>query len=419
MPCAHGEHCGRRPAVGLRQGVRPLLGRWACLLLALTVALAGAGCSPPSQTTGAPALPVAGPSPVEPELPVVGVLLPQSGGQAAAGRAAERAVRLAAEGRSGLRLAVADTAGEPEAAVRAADRLIEENRAAVLLAVADADSAFALAALAERARVPLLVVGTGDPLLTAQRQYTFRLGPADAVAARAAAAALRRAGRLTLVEDAADPRSHGMAEAFALATGRRGVARAVVYGPQGPALAEALAVTARARPGAVFLATPAEVAVELLQRWPAADLGAAVPAFVLDPVLPPASGERLAQALAALAQPAWTAVAYHEGAGDLAARFARAYRAAGGGEPDAVAALAYDAMGLVAEAVAAAIPSAREREAVREALRRLPPRPGATGPVGFAGSAEGSRTALAVRVRADGSRLLFESPVGQAGEASP
>lgn len=399
------------PPARARQGC---LAAVAALLLLLAAALLG-GCSGWLGGWPRPALPVV-PLPGEPASaasgggPVLGLLAPLSGEEAPVGRAAQRAARLALAGNARLRLEVRDSGGRPQEAVRAADLLLERERVAALLAVADEDTAQALAWLAERAGAPLVVVGTGSEERFPPGKWVFRVGPAEGLAARAVGAAARRGGGRWVLVEVADGRAARQARAFTEAAGRP-AARAVLPKPEEPWLSRVREEVYRAQPSAVFLAAPPAELPALVQALARAGTS---PAWVTDPLLPPEGSARLALALAAWGSPAYSAAAYPGPAGAVPEGFVRAFREAEGRDPDALSALAYDAARLLAEAVESAGSRAGERGAVREALLALPVRQGATGLVGFAGGQEGSHQAFPVRWRAAGGGWVVE-PWGIAG----
>lgn len=399
----------------------------AALALVLGLAAATAGCAAPLD--GGALAPVPLPvAPPEPAAPAVGVLLPLSGPLAPEGRAAETAARLALadlpEG-DRPRLDVADTRGDARAAVRAAEGLVLDGDALGLVALADSTTAEALAVLAERLRVPLVLLGTGSDVPLDGRAYVFRVGPSDAVLARTAAqaAAGLGPGPVATLADATEPRSTRAAAAFRAAAAdlHLGVAaRIAAYGPDDGAALEALSALSGRGVRAVFVAGPPEAWLPLLDLVRRAGVPAAR-VVTVDGVLPAPTLGRLEEA--AREAPLAAAVPYHPDAGEATTAFRTAFRAAAGADASAAAALAYDAMRLVAAAlgrVHAAGDVAETRAALREALQGVPPQPGATGRVGFAGGREASRRAHAVRLEpGPAGGLRWERLVPQEGDSGP
>jgi branched-chain amino acid transport system substrate-binding protein len=154
--------------------------------------------------------------PSAPETPAdvtIGVMVPLSGPDAAAGDELSQGAELAAElvndphpdielplaaeaglprlGGARLQLTVRDTKGDPGAATLATDVLTGGHNPSVLVAGGRPDAVAAMAVAADRRHVPLLDVTTSSgALLEAGRDWYFRTGPSDRILGEAAFALL-------------------------------------------------------------------------------------------------------------------------------------------------------------------------------------------------------------------------------------
>jgi len=80
-----------------------------------------------------------------------------------------------------------------------------------------------------------------------------------------------------------------------------------------------------------------------------------------------------------------------------ARRFIEGYEARYGATPDDVAALTYDAFGMLFQAIQAA--GSTDREAIREALAQITEFTGVTGTMSFRGSGDPEKTAVVLQIQ--------------------
>ncbi len=118
----------------------------------------------------------------------VGVVGPRTGGAAATGKAFEEGIRLAVEyvnahgGVLGKDLEVVfeDTAGAPDKAAAAFERLVTRDKVAMVLGESHSSAALAEIEVANRLKVPFVVVEAwADPITAKNYKYVFRAGPSN------------------------------------------------------------------------------------------------------------------------------------------------------------------------------------------------------------------------------------------------
>jgi branched-chain amino acid transport system substrate-binding protein len=323
---------------------------------------------------------------------VVGAILPLSGPAREIGQRALRGLMLAAgtpgqgpQAPDAARLVFRDDASDPERAVRAVDELVSVHRAVAIVGPLDPACAEAAASRAMELGVPLLSLAASD--LASSSPLVFRLYPTlDEELAALIAAAFQRGARSVAVLHpntrwgqragaslrrevearggtiVADEAYAPTATTFAAEVGRVASASpdAVVLADAGPRialLAPALATVGLWAPGSLPAAGPARRgavrprAVQVL-----------VPSVGLDARLPATAGRYLQGAIFAAPFLAPTS-APSSGAAPQGAPwatdpggFVAAYRAQFQAEPDAFAAYAFDAFGLVRRAVLSGAP---------------------------------------------------------------
>ena len=122
----------------------------------------------------------------------IGVLLDMGGRGAELGKNIEKGIKLANSltptilGRP-VELVFFDNKGEKDLAVTLAKNLIKEENVACIIGSNSSDIAIAVARVAEKAGVPLLVPSATNPLITSNKKYVFRACFIDTFQASAAA----------------------------------------------------------------------------------------------------------------------------------------------------------------------------------------------------------------------------------------
>lgn len=341
----------------------------------------------------------------------VGAVLPLSGDFGALGRSVRAGIELAAETAGEgprLHLRFEDDRGDTVAAAAAMRRFAEAGVAAIVGGL-EAGAALAEARAAEEGRTVLLVAAATDPEITAGTTRAFRVGYDDARAGAAMARyAYRTLGRrrAAVIYDEGRAGSRIPASAF-METFRAMGGTVVAEQPfrdegGGPDLAPLIAASVRAGPDAVFSPNHYRVTVEIASQIRAAGLRAALLSGEAadSPDLPLLGGA----AVEGLAFP----VPY---APDDRARSVRVFRdrfrRAYDSEPDVFAALGYDAMRLVIEALRRA--GAGDADRVAEALAAVRRFDGVTGRITFDGPGTPRKDVVIVRLR--GGRAVFHARI--------
>lgn len=316
----------------------------------------------------------------------IGLSAPFTGWDQSLGYEVIHSVRLALRERNqrggaggyNIELAALDDRNEPaEAAQQVRELAIDPD---ILGAVGGLDNESMLAATAEvhNAALPFLIIGGTAAALTDQGYAeVFRLAPRDeAVASAAAGFAVRalQARRLAVIQDQAEA---GLAAAFTLAAGLNGVPityTGVVHRWQLDFAAQAAELRAR-QVDVVFFAGRVSEAGPLLEQSKAAGLRFAL---LGGPALDDA---RLSQLAGAGLEPA-SVVGL--AALDPASPFSAGYSGLAGRAPNARAALAYDATGVLLEAIARAAKGGRPtRSGVLAELAKTQGYAGVTGLITF------------------------------------
>ncbi|MCE5244188.1 MAG: ABC transporter substrate-binding protein [Desulfobacteraceae bacterium] len=118
----------------------------------------------------------------------VGVVGPRTGPAAATGKAFEEGIRLATDyvnakgGVLGKKLEIVfeDTAGAPDKAASGFERLVTRDKVAMVLGESHSSSALAEIEVAERFKVPFIVVEAwADPITAKNYKHVFRAGPCN------------------------------------------------------------------------------------------------------------------------------------------------------------------------------------------------------------------------------------------------
>lgn len=118
----------------------------------------------------------------------VGIVGPRTGPAAATGKAFEEGIKLATDyvnGKGGvlgkkLEIVFEDTAGAPDKAASGFERLVTRDKVVMVLGESHSSSALAEIEVAERLKVPFVVVEAwADPITAKNFKYVFRAGPSN------------------------------------------------------------------------------------------------------------------------------------------------------------------------------------------------------------------------------------------------
>ena len=310
-------------------------------------------------------------------------------------------VRLAS-GRRTLRMLVEDNEDRPEMAVSKAFKLVEADRAVALLGAPLSHNAIAVARVAEVDRVPFVSTLSTHPDTTRDRSWAFRLAFLDSTQGTLMADfAVDELGARTAAAlvDAGSPYSASVGREFAAAFERRGgsVAAFETYTVDDLDQAAQLDRIHAARPDVLFL--PSYARHLPLQARAARQRGITATLLGADAwdVLPPASKAELAGAYYC---DIWSPNRPDARARDFIARYRELYAQA----PTSAAALAYDAVFLIAEALERA--GSPDRASLRRELATASYF-GVTGAIHFDGGGDPRRAAVIKRILEDGSTSFF------------
>lgn len=277
-----------------------------------------------------------------------------------------------------------DIDGTPEDTTRATLELINQDKVVAIVGSSFSRNAIPSGEVAERAGIPMICPGSSHPKTTAGRRYVFRVAATDTFTGEALAHFAHRELDLetaAVLYDVADAYSRNMAEVFRQVfeqSGGRVVAfETFTLGDRDfrPQL-ERISATG---PDALFLPNFRHEVV--LQSEQARQMG-------LDAVLLGASGWPVGDELDTFPslEGAYSVRNWHRDmapADPESEHFIVGYRELTGREADSLAALTYDAFGLIFEAIA--VSSRIDPGAIRDALAEIEDHPGLTGPITYRG----------------------------------
>jgi len=345
-----------------------------------------AGCKKTSTPQPAPTpepTPVATPTP----LPVinVGVFLPLKGlGQGSANEVLNGLAMGAEEVNAGggvighlLRIVVRDTRAEPARAEKAARDLVGEDKAVALIGGLSAGSVEAAMA-ADEMRIPLLALGSTMPGIPSREPWIFRICQTDFHSGRIMAkfAATLGAKRALVLYDPADEFSKTLALAFGKQFKRKPEARIAgeAFATGTVDFTKHLQTIKKKNPDVVYLPLPADQAAPILHK--ARELGLTMP------FLGTANWDSLEfpSMVGDSGSNTYFPGRFNpDGPSDAVQLFLEVYERKNGNLPSASAAMGYDALVVLADAIRRA--NSTEPEKLREALTSTQSFPGLTGDI--------------------------------------
>ena len=302
-------------------------------------------------------------------------------------------------------LVVEDTGNTPEGATRASFELINREKVVAIVGSSFSRNAIPSGEVAERAGIPMICPGSTHPRTTAARRYVFRVSFLDSYQGRMMARFAREdlgLETVAVLSDVADTYSRDMAavfgETFEAAGGRVVAAESFTSGDTD--FTPQLERIRDAGPEALFL--PNFTDEIILQGRQARRLG-------LDAVfLGSDSWLALWEAKPPELQGAFFALSWHRDVGRVNVEtrsFVDRYLQFFGREPDEIAAVTYDAFGLLFAAIGGA--SGADPGSIREALSQIEDFPGVTGPITYRGrGGDPRRGGVIVRLEEGGLQLF-------------
>lgn len=308
------------------------------------------------------------------------------------------------ESRRRIRLLLEDSEYRPEVAVSKALQLINREGAAALVGVPMSTNAIPVSGIAEQHRVPLVSTMSTHPETTAGKHYAFRLTCLDSVQGRIMAdfayhdLGARRAA--VLVNEASAYSVH-LADVFTAAFREAGGELAGVesYTEEDTDFTPPLRRIKASRAEVLFLPDHSQLAAMGMKQ--ARELGIEAVFLggdtwnLLDP-------EKDPWAIDSYFADVWAPDYPHA----KAATFIAAYRRGFGATPPTSAALAYDAVAIVAEAIRRQ--GKADPESIARGLAAIGDFEGVSGIISFSGSGDPLRSMFIRRITADGTSLYKE-----------
>jgi len=359
-------------------------------IISCLVILIGSGCRP-ATVPSTPEAPTEGPAPTPEPTPVplfvinVGVFLPLKGESQGSGEAALDGLVVAAEelnakgGINGqfLRLIVRDTKSQADRAAPAVKNLLEVDKVVAVIGGVSAGSVEA-AHMADKLKIPMLALGSTMPGIPDKEPWVFRLSSIDFFSGEVMAKFASSLGSSTAIVlyDLYSEYARNLAVAFGKQFKKQSIVAGESYDLTSRDFSKPLAMIKRKNPEVVYLPAPADQAAEILKQ--ARALGLNMPF---------------------LGTGSWDSLEFLSTAGDassncyLPARFnpetttesGRAFLAAYAMKratpPPAMAALGYDALNILSEAIRAS--GGTDHEGLRAALSSTKNFPGLTGLITF------------------------------------
>ncbi len=337
----------------------------------------------------------------------IGLIAPLSGQIPEVGQASLEAARLAVQevnedgglliggARYRLVLLVEDDADKAEQAVGAALKLINQRNVSAIVGPQASRNAIPAARVAEQARIPLISPWSTNPETTRNKQWVFRVAFIDTfqgpLMARFAyhQLGLRRAA---LLFDVSSEYNRSMAEVFSTAFERLG-GEVVAYEPYTrdvPELSRQWSRIRAARPDLLFLPNYYNEVPQQARQARAQGISARL--------LGGDSWGQIPAAERAVLEGGFFSTHYAiDDAGEQAREFVTRYREAYNRDPDDVAALTFDAFGMLFQA--AQRQGGVEPQQIRDGLGGLELYQGITGRIAFSASGDPIKSAVVLEVK--------------------
>jgi branched-chain amino acid transport system substrate-binding protein len=366
------------------------------LLAALAVMVAGCEkktqpASPDTEAGKQPAQAQGGTTPATPptnsDTLLLGVATSLTGGQATFGISTRNGIDLAvkevnaAGGVKGkkLEMRVYDTQGRPEEAAQAVTRPITQDKVLLILGDVASSNSLAMAEKAQAAGVPMITPSSTNPAVTEKGDYIFRvcfIDPFQGFVMAKFARETLKASKVAVLQDNKRAHSNGLTEVFTRKFTEMGgrVTTTESYSQGDSDYRAQLTAIKRAAPEAIYVpGYYSEVGVIARQSK---ELGLNVPLLGGDGW----DSEKLYELGGSAIQGSYFSNHYSpDNPEPRIQKFVADYKAAYGGVPDALAALAYDA----AKVAAAALEKAPDTsgKAVRDAIAQTRNFPGIAGTI--------------------------------------
>ena len=307
-----------------------------------------------------------------------------------------------------IELFIEDSASKPEQAAAAAQKLIARTKVVAIVGPNSSSNALPAAEIAEKAGTVLMTPWSTDPKTTVDsktgqpKKFVFRACFTDTFEGKVLGGFARKelkADKVAILYDVASDVLKIQAEMFKKSFEENGgrIVALETYTKGDKDFSAQFTKIKNARPDLIFL--PSYYTDVPLQVSQARRLGIKAPFLGSDAW----SSEDLVKMCGADCDGSYLLNHYSPGtANPVTQKFIAAYKARfGGATPDDVAALAYDAVRVLVDAVALA--GRLESAAVRDALSRIPAHPGVTGVIKYgADSGDPVKGAVILRIKNGG-----------------
>jgi branched-chain amino acid transport system substrate-binding protein len=319
-------------------------------------------------------------------------------------------------------IVIEDDQGSPERAAILASKLIDQDQVVAIIAGGASGNSLAAAPRAQAHKIPFVSPSSTDPAVTRTGDYIFRICFMDAfqgeVMAKFAANTLK-AKKTAIMVDFNNPYSRGLSDFFELSFTKLGgqVVSKQSYAQGDPDFKGQLSTIRSANPDAIYIPGYYGDVASIAKQ--ARQLGITQPLLGGDgwdaPELWQLGGDALNNSY----------ITSHYSADDPSPAiqtFVREYKQLYGNlEPDAHAALAYDAMLVIADAIERA--GTTQSGKLRDALAQTKNHPGVTGMISINENRDAVKSAVVLKLM-DGQDIYQktiepEAPVAAAPSASP
>jgi len=310
-----------------------------------------------------------------------------------------------------VQLFIEDSASKPEQAASAAQKLITQQNVVAIVGPNSSSNAIPASEIAESSKVVLITPWSTNPKTTldaktgAPKKFIFRAAFIDPFQGRVVAKfALdtMKAKKVAVLYDVASDYNKGIAEIFKKTFEEMGgqVVAFESYTTNDKDFSAQLTKIKNAGPDVIYL--PNYYNEVPLQVQQAHRLGIKVPFLGSDSW----GSQDLTKLCGQDCEGYYFSTHYSaESAAPVTKKFIQAYTAAYGKAPDDVAALTYDSVGLLKQAIVAA--GKLDRQAVRDAMAKIPNYDGVTGKMQFReGSGDPVKSAVIVQIK-DGKFVWF------------
>ena len=337
----------------------------------------------------------------------VGVIAPLTGSIPAVGQSTKNAAELAVKEindaggldvggqKTEIVLFIEDNEDKEESAVSAAQKLINQNNVVAIIGPQASRNAIPASTIAENARIPMISPWSTNPETTAGKKYVFRVAFIDPfqgrVMARFAIEELE-AKEAAVLYDVASAYNKGIAEIFEQvfeeAGGQVVAFEAYTTGEED----FTTQLTAIRDSGADVLFLPNYYNEVPLQVRQAHELGVEATAIGSD-----SWGQLAAEDMAEMEGLFFSTHYASDIASDVAQEFINKYKEAYGEIPDDVAALTYDAFGMLFQAIESR--GEADPESIRNGLATMSQYEGVTGMMEYKGTGDPVKSAVILQIR--------------------